>query len=175
MLRALVAIAMAACAPSTHVRETYGPAFPQQLGLLAAKPIACVAQTPGGCTAGREQALATATRIALESAGWSVIDTELVNAERRVHRIEGSSDTIIAGTTWRETSLDEQLALVTTLGARGWLDVAAKVGRAAVTVTVQVSRLDGVLAWARTCTVEYWDDARALEIAAGCAVALVRR
>jgi hypothetical protein len=69
-------------APTPLARVYHGPAFRAPAQTLAALPVVCATE-PELCTPAHAAAVANATRMTLEFAGYSVVDSELLNAEMR--------------------------------------------------------------------------------------------
>lgn len=200
MLRGLLCL-LAACAftpptPQAYVRR--GPAFGQVVNPVAALPVACGAATMG-CLPGYKIAVASATRIAIELGGYTVVDTELINAElqRRTtitreitrelaHETTGApaheeATTTVEGRTWLDLPPHAQRELLMAMGIQGVLYGTISMstpqglsGQRLVTVEVAVARLaDGQLAWQARCGVpsgDYHSEPQAIELATRCAL-----
>jgi hypothetical protein len=177
--------------PTPVAKVQHGPAFAAPRGLLAALPVACSKITSLDsddlCAPGQLAAVASATRMALEFAGESVIDSERINAELRLRTTHTEEDlarrapagpdtfappetgvheetTMTGGLTWAELSPPAQEALLATLGADGLIGAELSFGpprglswQRTVGVRVSVRRLDGALAWRAGCEVETGD------------------
>ncbi len=192
---AAVAALLGACAlnpppPVAHVRR--GPAFDEPPARVLALPATCQAVEADVCRPEYPPAVENAARMALEFAGATLIDSELVNTHvrrRREHIQESSSvgwssrstEVEVAGITWNEASPAEQRDLARELriagflrsdiligGARGWAQ------QRTVEVRLEVRRAaDGAQVWTSRCAVETGDHhatEQALELATRCAL-----
>lgn len=131
----------------------HGPAYGQSINPIAAMPVRC-GTTSMGCVVGYQVAVANATRMELELAGGSLVDSELINAELR-RRTTRTSDTVtpalsnadqlgqrpstttavrsdstteVTGTTWVDLPAAEQRALLQEIGARSTLHATVWLG-----------------------------------------------
>jgi len=66
--------------PTPVARVQHGPAFGNKPRIVVAMPVTCLAD-PTLCGPSHQRAVAEATRMALEFDGYSIVDSELVNAE----------------------------------------------------------------------------------------------
>src|SRR6185503_7857591 len=141
-----------------------------------ALPVTCKSE-PGLCTPAYADAVASGTRMALEFAGYNLLDSELINAEMRRRATTTEQTTNAQGTvesTWTETSggmswsqlaPPKQRDLLVALGVQGILHTILTIGlprgmasQRTVTVAVAVTRLDNDrLAWSSQCSVETGD------------------
>jgi len=186
---------LAACAFTPPTPQAYvqrGPASGQIVNPLAALPVECGAATMG-CLPGYKVAVASATRIAIELGGYTLVDSELINAELRRRTTitrewtDGESArgeitaTEVTGLTWLDLPPHEQRELLAAMGIQGALHVTVSMtrpqGMAAqrlVTIEVTVSRLaDGQLAWQSLCNVptgDYHSEPYAIDLATRCAL-----
>ena len=187
--------AWSACAlvpPPPRARVRRGPAFAQPPARVLALPATCQAVEEGVCRLEYPPAVESAARMALEFAGATLIDSELVNTHvrrRREHVQEStggvwwsrSSQVEVSGITWNEASPDEQRDLARELriggflrsdiligGARGWSQ------QRTVEVRLEITRAaDGAQVWTSRCSVETGDHhatEQALELATRCAL-----
>lgn len=189
MTRARVAcsVLLAGCfhAPTPIARVHHGPAHGHVVDPIAALPVTCVSQGgPNACKLEDARAVAIATRMALEFAGYALVDTELLNAETRRRSIKttGEETTIEkSGPEWKDLTPSAQRELLHSIGVHGVLQAAITMGPAygaaqqrTVTVAVTVTRIsDDALAWRSQCSVETGDynaPERALDLAARCAL-----
>ena len=143
-------------APVPRARVYHGPAYGPPLTTVVALPVECDALREV-CTPEHATAIAAATRMELEFVGYTVVDSELINAEMRrrttetheqltgpsVGRVEvqpqtfrppssGTSSTtaVSGGTTWFAASPEQQQALLAALGASGVLRTTISLGEA---------------------------------------------
>lgn len=85
-LAGLLGLALAGChftPPTPTAYVSLGPAHGQPLNPIAALPVRCGSFTEG-CFPGYEAAVASATRMAIELGGGTLVDSELLNAEMRL-------------------------------------------------------------------------------------------
>jgi hypothetical protein len=123
--------------------------------------------------------------MALEFAGYAIVDSELLNAEtrRRSTKSDGSDSTTVerSGFSWTDLSPAHQRELLGSIGVHGVLRSSITLGpphgaAQQQTVTVEValtSLLDDVLSWRSRCSVEtgdYNSKERAVDLAARCAL-----
>lgn len=156
VLGPLALLPAAACkfTPPTPVAYvTHGPAFGHEANPIAALPVRCGGATLG-CLPGYRHAVASATRMALELGGVSLVDSELINAELRMrttrtHRSQselelpsaqlgqpaettviGSSQTTteVTGATWETLPPGEQQSLLQAIGVGGLLHATISLG-----------------------------------------------
>ena len=194
----LVMSGCAAYTPPTPVAYvTHGPAFGQPTNPIAALPVTC-GFTTMGCHQGYLVAVASATRMALELGGGSLVDSELLNAElrrrttrtREIHvstREAGPSSNRVEteveqrGLTWLELPPAEQRAFLEELGVISLLTATISMsvprgmsGLRTVRVQVVLRRLaDDTIAWQSECGVEtgdYRSEPQAIELATRCAL-----
>jgi hypothetical protein len=153
----LVLCVLAGCpwaAPVPIARVQLGPAHREAITVLAALPVQCTAD-PSLFTPAHAAVVASATRMALEFSGYSVVDSELINAElrRRSTRTIPSGGgfahaaparggfgppasgtytetEITGGATWAEVSPARQDALLAVIGVQGLLRTIVTLGRA---------------------------------------------
>jgi hypothetical protein len=183
---ALLLLALAGCPlrpPPAQSRVQHGPAFGAQLVTVVALPA-----QPANCTPAECGAVATATRMALEFVGYTIIDAELLNAEMRRRTVKThtsgsraphvaprgfqppSSDTtestsVEGGVTFQQAPPQERGALVRDVGADGVLETAVvstpgeHVWVTRYTVAVTLRTLDGRVVWHSDCS----DDAGDLD------------
>ncbi len=189
MPRALVAccVLLSGCfhAPTPIARVQHGPAHGQVVDPIAALPVTCVTRGgPEACLPEHSRAVAVATRMALEFAGYAVVDSELLNAEtrRRLTKTSGEATTIEkSGPEWKDLTPSAQRELLFSIGVHGILHAAITMGaphggaqQRTITVVVTVTRTgDDALAWRSQCSVESGDynaPERALDLAARCAL-----
>jgi len=141
--------------PTARV-QTDGEAPPH---VLAAFPVECVA-----CTPQQLAAIATETRMGLELVGYSVVDSELVNAEARVrftHTTNDDSQTMTeGGRGWDELAPGQQADLLKAMGVDGVLRTSIAMHavpgpdyNSTVTVSLAVARIEGEVAWRTDCSV----------------------
>jgi hypothetical protein len=201
VLRGLLCL-LAACAftpPTPQAFVQRGPAFGQPVTPLAALPVECGATTLG-CLPGYKLAVASATRIAIEFGGYTLVDSELINAEmqRRTSRrqetvreepttpgpgvtAEETTTTEVTGRTWFDLPPHAQRDLLAAMGVRGVLraTIAMSIpqgmaGLRMVSVGISVSRLsDGQLVWQSRCGVmtgDFHSEPQAIELATRCAL-----
>jgi hypothetical protein len=114
--------------PTPVAYVAHGPAFGQPVTPLAAMPVNCDAMTLG-CLPGYQLAVANATRMAIEFGGYSLVDSELINAEMRVRFTRTRQDlgtastaTLTNGTITGTTGTTETTTEVT---GRTWIDLGA--------------------------------------------------
>ncbi|HVK74093.1 MAG TPA: hypothetical protein VM734_12275 [Kofleriaceae bacterium] len=207
-MRWVIALAcLAGCpfeAPTPLARVRKGPAGGGLVSPVAALPATCQSPpqelsilgvtTPidNPCSEAYELAIATATRMELEYAGYGIVDTELLNAEARTRVTRTtdwqsaygsgeSSTTEVTGLTWAQLSPGHQRDVLMAIGVRGLLSSTLTIGAArglswqqTVTVALSLTRVeDGVLAWRSQCSAETGDYrtlAVAIEVATRCAL-----
>jgi hypothetical protein len=168
-------------APVPTARVQHGPAFGDKPATLVAMPVTCMA-SPDLCSSPHQLAIASATRMDLEYDGYTIVDSELVNAEMlRRHQLTGQADQVIAGRSWAEASPDERRELLHGMGVDGMLTTQITIGGArgmasqrTVAVELAVLRLDGQLVWWAQCRAEtgdYNSTEEAMERATRCALA----
>lgn len=189
MMRALVAccVLLTGCfhAPPPYARVHRGPAYGHVVDPIAAVPVTCASDGAfGGCIPEYSQAVATATRMSLEFAGYALVDAELLNAEtrRRSSKTVGENTTVEkSGPEWKDLSPSAQRELLFSIGVRGLLRAAITMGpprgaaqQRTITVTITVTRTsDDAVAWRSQCSAESGDfnaPERAVELAARCAL-----
>ena len=189
MLRGFLCL-LAACAFTPPTPQAYvqrGPASGQIVNPLAALPVECGAATMG-CLPGYKVAVASATRIAIELGGYTLVDSELINAElrRRTSQTHASAEgetttTVLTGRTWLDLPPRDQLELLAAMGIQGLLHATISMsvprgmaGLRLVTVEVALSRLaDGQLAWQARCGVltgDFHSEPQAIDLATRCAL-----
>ena len=110
------------------------------------------------------------TRMGLELAGYTVVDTELVNAEVRLRLKRTREDTVgkdmeriheelSDSRAWTQLAPGEQRELLTELGVDGVLQASIVMGYSTgafeerVTIRLAVEQLDGTVAWRADCGV----------------------
>jgi len=187
-------VLLAACnftPPTPVARVRRGPAAREFTSPLAALPVTCEG-TSMGCMPGYLYGVASATRIALEYGGYTVVDGELINAElrRRTTRTrESQSGTVatsetqteVTGAVWSDLPLLQQRELLTAMGVRGVLRAQVALGtphgmaaQRTVTVGISLARIeDDLLVWQSQCDVETGDfhsEAQAVDLATRCAL-----
>jgi hypothetical protein len=185
MLGVLAGCSFTPPTPRAYVR--FGPARDQLVTPLAALPVTC-GTTTMGCLEGYKVAVASATRIAIEYAGFTLVDGERINAElqQRTTQITETADRLIeqveiTGRTWVDLEPQQQRDLLTAMGIRGLFRAEVSLGvprgmaaQRTVTVAVAVTRLaDEALAWQSQCSVEtgdYHSEPQAIELATRCAL-----
>ena len=141
-----------------------------------------------GCLPGYLFGVSAATRIALEFGGYTVVDSELINAELRrrstvtTEGTGGSEQTTeLTGRLWSDLPILEQRELLAAMGVRGVLRAQVALGtphgmagQRTVTVGISLARLDDdLLAWQSQCDVEtgdYHSEPQAVDIATRCAL-----
>jgi hypothetical protein len=181
---------LAACKftpPTPQAYVQHGPAFGQAGTQLAALPVECGAQTLG-CLPGYKVAVASATRISIEYGGYTLVDSELINAElqRRTSKTVATADaetttTEVTGRTWLDLPPPRQRELLAAMGIQGVMrtTIAMTVplgmaGERIVTVAVVVSRVaDEQLVWRSRCSVvtgDYHSESQAIDLATRCAL-----
>jgi hypothetical protein len=187
-------VVLAACSftpptPIAYVKR--GPAYGQLVTPLAALPVSC-GTTTMGCMQGYKVAVANATRMAIEYGGFSLVDSELINAEmqrRYTHTKETASfggtqtteTTELTGRTWHDLTTQQQRDLLTVMGIKGVLHATITMGiphgmagQRTVTVAIAIARLsDEQLVWQSECGVETGDfhsEPQAVELATRCAL-----
>lgn len=183
MPRPWLLLALTACRlapPPSFARVHHGPAYGTQLTTLVAMPA-----DPAMCTPGQCGAVATATRMSLELAGYTIVDAELLNAElrrRTVHTTtsqsrphaavappfappssDTSSRTEVEGITFQQVPPEDRAALVREVGAEGVLEtqVLSAPGKhvwlTTYTIAVTLRTLDGRVVWNSACSDESGD------------------
>jgi len=186
----LAGCAFTAPTPRAFVRR--GPAYGQIVTPLAALPVNCGAATMG-CLPGYKVAVASATRMAIEFGGFSLVDSELINAEMqrrftltrettsRGAPANDQTDTELTGRTWSDLEPQQQRDLLTAMGVKGLFHATVTMGiphgmagQRTVTVAVAISRLsDAQLVWQAECGVEtgdYHSEVQAVDLATRCAL-----
>lgn len=198
---ALLLLVLGGCAkytaPTPVAYVSHGPAFGQPLNPIAALPVTCGSATLG-CHQGYLVAVASATRMALELGGGSLVDSEMINAELRRRTTKTREVTIsaqpggegwrdqqvqveVSGLTWLDLPAEERRALLEQLGVTSLLTATISMsiprgmaGQRTVSVQVVLRRLDDdTVAWQSECGVEtgdYRSEPQALELAARCAL-----
>jgi hypothetical protein len=165
--------------PPAHARVLRGAAHADPPTTIVALPIATTAATPE-----QAAAVASATRMALELDGYTVVDAELINAEMRrrttetVERLseappapserpaQSHSDTttetkVSGGKTWLDAGVVTRTRLIAEVGAQGLLSTAIERSTGAmpwngqVTVDLTLMRLDGRLVWRSECSANF--------------------
>lgn len=181
LLLGFVGCSFAVPTPIAYVKR--GPAFGQQVTPLAALPVQCGAATMG-CLPGYKASVASATRIAIEFGGYTLVDADKINAElqRRTTVTHGTVETTdLEGRTWLDLAEPQQRELLAAMGIRGLLHATITMGlphgmaqQRTVTVAVAISRLgDGQLVWQSECGVETGDfhsEPQAIDLATRCAL-----
>ena len=182
-LRTLVFIAIAGCQlypDPAHARVYHGPAYGTHPTTIVALPA-----QPADCSEEQCRAVATAARMSLEVAGYTIVDAELVNAEMRRRTTTSNTDvhtakrTEVEGKTWQDASPAEQARLVDDIGAEGVLETAIvksdgdHVYTRRFTVALTMRTVDGRVIWRSDCADEGGDtkdERQALESATRCAL-----
>lgn len=146
---------------------------------IAALPVVCEGFSLH-CQPAQQLAVAATARLGMEYLGYSLIDSDLLNAELRVRRTTdngaGDSQEQVSGKTWFDLGTEERRAFLAHLGTHGVLHTAIDAsGRGrAVTVRLAVTKLeDDALVWQSQCQVpagDYHDELRALDLATQCAL-----
>jgi len=141
-------------APAPVARVAHGPAFRDRCVTLAALPVRCASELTI-CSRPYAAAIASATRMSLELAGYSVVDTELLNAEgwrRTTTTIDPTSNRAPAvpqhglrdvpmdtaqerieragGASWTDAPRDQQQRMLIAMGVDGVLATEVGMGRA---------------------------------------------
>jgi hypothetical protein len=140
-------------APTPVARVGHGPAYRRGSATLAALPVSCAPDLPV-CGRPYLAAIASATRMNLELGGYTVVDTELLNAEawlRTTTTTESSSapvprvpqhgprgapvDTareridVFGGASWADAPPDERRRMLVSMGVDGLLATEVAMGR----------------------------------------------
>jgi hypothetical protein len=151
-------ICVAGCPWSVPVpvaRVGHGPAFRDGSATLAALPLRCATPDLAVCARPYAAAIASATRMNLELAGYTVVDTELLNAEawrRTTTTTERTSARVptvpqhdgrgvpvnpvrerierTGGASWAEAPPDERRRMLVSMGVGGILATEVAMGRA---------------------------------------------
>ena len=190
---------LAACnftPPTPVARVRRGPAAREFTSPLAALPVSCEG-TSMGCLPGYLFGVSSATRIALEFGGYTIVDSELINAElRRRSTVTTETSqrgaivptptttdvkTEVTGRLWSDLPILEQRELLSAMGVRGVLRAQVALGtphgmagQRTVTVGISLARLDDdLLVWQSQCDVEtgdYHSEAQAVDLATRCAL-----
>lgn len=186
----LLVLVLAGCAftpptPVAYVRR--GPAYGELLTPLVALPVACT-RTTMGCTPGYLLGVASATRIAMEFGGYTIVESELINAEllrrsTRTTETTGGETTEVdrTGRTWADLPPQAQRDLLAAMGVKGVFR--AEIGmdtprgmanQRTVTVGISISRvIDDQLVLQSECGVptgDYHSEAQAVDLATRCAL-----
>jgi hypothetical protein len=199
-ISALAATACSLTTPPPLARIRKGPAFAAPPGRLLALPAACIeeagevcmlgvcAEMPRECHPGRQEGVEGAARMALEFAGLSLVDSELINArlgdrqerERSSPWLGAVTEVSLDVTRWGEASEEEREAVLDELSIDGFLEsrlaLGAPRGMAAtrtVEVAVRIVRRSGELAWESRCstlTGDHHHMERAIDLATRCAI-----
>ncbi len=166
-------------APTPVSYVTHGVALRAPITTVAALPVVCEGFSLH-CQPSQQAAVAASARLGMEYLGYSLIDSDLLNAELRLRRTTETDVTgpqeEVSGKTWFDLSTEERRAFLAHIGATGVLHTAidaSGLGRA-VTVRLAVTKLeDDALVWQSQCQVQagdYHDELRALDLAAQCAL-----
>jgi len=187
---AVLVLALAACnfappTPMAYVRR--GPAYGELPTTLVAMPVVCE-RTTMGCMPGYLFAVASATRIAMEFGGYSLVDGELINAEmqrRSTRTVESDggeqTDVDLTGRTWADLPIQQQRDLLAAMGVKGVFQAKVAMdipqgmaGQRTVTVLISISRLvDDALILQSECGVptgDFHSEAQAVDLATRCAL-----
>ena len=187
-----LASACAITTPTPLARVRRGPAYDQPPALLLGLPATCNTATAGGCEPAYQRAVDMATRMAIEYAGYSLIDSERVNLELRQRREHiASSESLgasaeaheveVTGSTWADATPAERQALVRELSIDGLLLTTISFGEARgwsaqqtvrVGIAVMLAATDQ-LVWRSQCSVETGDHhstTQAIDLATRCAL-----
>jgi hypothetical protein len=173
--------------PTPRAFVRHGPAHGEPVAVIAALPVRC-GSTTMGCRPGYPIAVAATTRMALEFAGLTLVDSERINVElqRRATTTTRTADaerseTTIEGETWIQLDGERQGLLLRGMGIDAVLDATISMsnprglaGQRTVTIAIALSRLpDRRLAWQSQCSVEtgdFNDEPLAIELATQCAL-----
>jgi len=170
--------------PTPVARVRRGPAAAEFTSPLAALPVSC-AGTSMGCLPGYLYGVASATRIALEYGGYTVVDGELINAELRRRTTRTTNDVVtetqVTGAVWSDLPVIQQRELLSAMGVRGVLRAQVALGtphgmaaQRTVTIGISLARLeDDLLVWQSQCDVETGDfhsEAQAVDLATRCSL-----
>lgn len=165
--------------PTPVARVQHGPAFGSKPRIVVAMPVACLAEEDL-CGIHHQQAIGEATRMALEFDGYSIVDSELVNAEMVRRRHTGREEQIVDGKLFGESSPAEQRQLLHDIGADGIVTTTVTISRyhdpnysRTVAVEMAMLRLDGALVWWSQCRAESGNNAsndEAMDAATRCAI-----
>lgn len=167
-------------APTPQAYVTHGVALRAPITTLVALPVVCEGFSIR-CEPSQQVAVAAAARLGVEYLGYSLVDSDLLNAELRVRRTTegGESGPLeeVSGKTWFDLDTEARRAFVAQIGAHGVLHTAINSGggyRQPVTVRLAVTRLeDDALVWQSQCQVatgEYNNQLRAMDLATQCAL-----
>lgn len=185
MLLALVVLAGCRLyAPPAQARVHHGPAFGTPLTTVVALPA-----VPAMCTPAECGAVASASRISLELAGYTIVDAELINAQPRRRTTTSATEddgvaprlaqpdplapphsdtttaTDVEGPTWQQAPAGERAQLVRDAGGDGLLQTSILASPGAHswivrhTVAFTLTTLDGQVVWQSSCTDEEGDHA----------------
>jgi hypothetical protein len=182
-LVAAAAAAAAGCSlasPPPLARVRRGPAFATPPARLLALPADCRASEPDLCRDEDRAAVDSAARMALEFAGYALVDSELVNLRLGL-RHERDTGVEVHRVTWADASADDRRALLDEMEVDGFLWSAISIGpprgmswQRTVEVSLRVTRAhDERLVWQSRCAVEtgdYHTTERAVELATRCAL-----
>lgn len=165
--------------PTPQAYVTHGVALRAPITTLVALPVVCEGFSIR-CEPAEQVAVAAAARLGVEYLGYSLVDSDLLNAELRVRRTTevGGSGPVeeVSGKTWFDLDTEARRAFVAQIGAHGVLHTAINSSgyRDPVTVRLAVTRLeDDALVWQSQCTVatsDYHDKLRAMDLATQCAL-----
>lgn len=186
LLRLAFAVTLVGCnftPPTPVARVRRGPAAAEFTSPLAALPVSCEG-TSMGCLPGYLYGVASATRIALEYGGYTVVDGELINAElrrRTTRTTDEVTQTEVTGAVWSDLPVLQQRELLSAMGVRGVLRAQVALGtphgmaaQRTVTVGISLARLeDDLLVWQSQCDVETGDfhsEAQAVDLATRCSL-----
>lgn len=166
-------------APTPTAYVTHGVARREPITTLAALPVICEGFSIR-CEPSHQVAVAATARLGMEYLGYSLIDSDLLNAELRVRRTTetsgGGRQEELSGKTWFELDTEERRAFLAQLGVHGVLHTAINAGgyRQPVTVRLAVTQLqDDALVWQSECQVatgDFNDELRAMDLATQCAL-----
>jgi len=148
--------------PSSRVYR--GPAFAHTPHVVAALPVEC-----RNCAPNQLDAIAMQTRMGLELRGYTVVDTELVNAEARMRlrtsteQLSGTdnelrTEEVTTTPAWTQLSPRQQHELLIALGVDGVLHTSVTMTYTAtsdfhqtILIALAVEQLDGTVAWRSDC------------------------
>lgn len=166
-------------APTPQAYVTHGIALRAPITTLVALPVVCEGFSVR-CEPAQQVAVAAAARLGVEYLGYSVVDSDLLNAELRVRRTTEAGGSgpheEVSGKTWFDLDTEARRAFVAEIGAHGVLHTAINSGGYSqpVTVRLAVTKLeDDALVWQSQCQVatgDYNDELRAMDLATQCAL-----
>lgn len=166
-------------APTPQAYVTHGVALRAPITTLVALPVVCEGFSIR-CEPSHQVAVAAAARLGVEYLGYSLIDSDLLNAELRVRRTTQSDENApqeeVSGKTWFDLDTAERRGFLAQIGTHGVLHTSIGTGGPdrSVTVRLAVTKLeDDALVWQSQCRVQtgdYHDELRALELATQCAL-----